>query len=61
MRPLFFTLVALGFLSLAGCAFNRSDFVCGSNGKPRDDEVSDTGKAVGSVIRTGGPSLHLSY
>jgi hypothetical protein len=61
MRRTFFILLGFVVFTLAGCAFNRSDFVSGANGKPKDDEVSDNGKTVGNFVRTGGPSLRLSY
>jgi hypothetical protein len=59
MRHLF-----LGFLlclSLAGCAFNRSDFVAGADGQPRQSEMSDDGKTVGSVLRNLRPSAALKF
>jgi hypothetical protein len=61
MQRLCFIIVVFATFTLTGCAFNRSDFVCGANGKAKDDEVSDTGKTVGNFVRTGGPSWRLDY
>jgi hypothetical protein len=60
MQRLFVLLVVLCAFALSGCACNRSDFVCGANGQAKDD-VSDTGKAIGNVVRSGGPNFRLSY
>jgi hypothetical protein len=48
-------------LSLVGCAFNRSDFVAGPNGRPKEGEMSDTGKVVGDVVKNRGPSYRFSF
>ena len=48
-------------LSLAGCAFHRSDFVAGPNGKANEAEISDTGKAIGDVVKNRGPAYRLSF
>lgn len=47
-------------LSLAGCAFKRSDFVAGPNGQP-SEEISDSGKVLGGVLRTGGLGYTTRY
>jgi hypothetical protein len=61
MTRLMMMSVLLTALSLAGCAFNRSDFVTGPNGKPNDSQMSDTGKAVGDVVKNRGPSYRFSF
>jgi hypothetical protein len=48
-------------LAFVGCAFNRSDFVTGSDGKPQQDQMSDDGKTVGSVLRGLRPSAVLRF
>lgn len=53
--------VLLAVLSVAGCAFNRTDFVTGPDGKPVPAGVSDAGNAVGNVIRNRGPSYQLNF
>jgi len=45
---------------LAGCSWNRSDFVCGSNGKPKEEVMPDTAKPVGNTIRSG-PHYTVHY
>jgi hypothetical protein len=47
--------------AVAGCAFNRSDFVSGANGAPKTDEVSDTGRSVGNFIRTGALQKQVAF
>jgi hypothetical protein len=54
----FACLVTLIFV--IGCSFNRSDFVCGSNGKPDTTSMSDDGKTVQSVLKNG-PHLGLDF
>jgi hypothetical protein len=53
--------VLLAILSLAGCSFNRSDFVAGPNGQASPGGVSDSGKELGDVIRNHGPSYRLNF
>jgi hypothetical protein len=53
--------VLLVALAVAGCAYNRADFVAGPDGKPQTSEVSDTGKTVGDFIRNHGPSWRMSF
>lgn len=43
-----------------GCSFNRSDFVCGSNGRADQEQMSDDGKTVQQVLKNG-PHLGLSF
>jgi hypothetical protein len=43
-----------------GCSFNRSDFVCGANGKAAQDQMSDDGKTVEHVLKNG-PHLGLDF
>lgn len=43
-----------------GCSFNRSDFVCGPNGKAQDDQMSDDGKTVKRVVKNG-PRIGLDF
>jgi hypothetical protein len=47
-------------VSASGCAFHRADFVCGPNGTANQGDMSDTGKTVGSILRSG-PHLSLNY
>ncbi len=61
MTRFFRALILLAVLSLAGCSFNRSDFVAGPNGQAAPGGVSDAGKEVGSVIRNRGPSYQLHF
>ncbi len=51
-RILFLLLFPLTLL-LAGCAFNRADFVSGPNGTPNSSEMSSDGKTLGSLLRDG--------
>ncbi len=51
-------LVAL--LLAVGCSFNRSDFVCGSNGRAETEQMSDDGKTVQQVLKNG-PHVGLSF
>ena len=53
--------VGVLLFGMTGCAFQRSDFVSGPDGQPKTGDVSDTGKAVGDVVRNRGPSYSLSY
>jgi hypothetical protein len=48
-------------LACAGCAFNRSDFVTGPDGRPQQEQMSDDGKTVGSVLRGLRPSAALRF
>jgi hypothetical protein len=43
-----------------GCSFNRSDFVCGANGKADQTSMSDDGKTVENVVKNG-PHVGLSF
>jgi hypothetical protein len=58
MRP--FVLVCAGWLliSLGGCAFKRSDFVCGADGKP-EGELSPSAKTAAALM--GGPKVRINY
>jgi hypothetical protein len=47
-------------LVAGGCSFNRADFVCGSNGKADDGQMSDSGRTLGDILRHG-PHLTLNY
>jgi hypothetical protein len=58
MRRLLTVAVLAYVLAVAGCAFKRSDFVCGPDGKP-EGELSDSAKVVGAVA--GGPRLAVKY
>ena len=55
-------LAMIAFLALllvfAGCAFKRSDFVCGADGKP-EGELSSSAKVAGAVAA--GPRVRVNY
>jgi hypothetical protein len=61
MRPIYLLVCFLSFAFLAsGCAFNRSDFVCGSNGKPDDAAMSESGKTLADFLHWG-PHYRVSF
>jgi hypothetical protein len=60
VRRLLFLPLLLATITLAGCAFNRADFVTGPDGQPKQSEMSETGKTVGSWLRWG-PHLRLTF
>ena len=47
-------------LTCGGCAFKRSDFVSGPNGQP-SEEISDSGKVLGGLVRTGAVGFTTHY
>ena len=58
MRHILVTILAAIALSWSGCAFKRSDFVCGADGKPEGD-LSSSAKVAGPVA--GGPRVRVNY
>jgi hypothetical protein len=48
-------------LFLVGCAMNRADFVAGPDGKPKEAEMSDTGKTIGNKFRNGLLSYRIGF
>lgn len=58
MRRLMLTALLLYGLAMLGCAFKRSDFVCGADGKP-EGELSTSAKVAGAVA--GGPRVRVNY
>jgi hypothetical protein len=55
------TLTVFLCLSFAGCSFNRADFVTGPDGRPRQDQMSDDGKTVSSVLHNLRPAAILKF
>ena len=47
-----FACFVLLLLLAGGCAFHRSDFVCGPDGQPAG-ELSDDGKVLGCLLKLG--------
>jgi len=58
MRHTILAILAGLALSWGGCAFKRSDFVCGADGKP-EGELSNSGKVAGAIA--GGPRVRVNY
>ena len=58
MPRLVAVVLVVSILWLSGCAFKRSDFVCGADGKP-EGELSTSAKVAGAVA--GGPRVRVNY
>jgi hypothetical protein len=61
MRHLLRVCCLLAVLAFSGCAFNRSDFVAGPDGKPNDDELSGPGKTIRDFFKNGLRARIASY
>jgi hypothetical protein len=60
MKRLLHLLLFLAALALGGCGLNRSDVVCGPDGKANREEMSDTGTSISRAVQNG-PRLRFDF